>query len=280
MPYCFRVALKGPLITPSPSVTSRNLTLRTSLDLFANVVPCASIPGVQTRHTGTKIDLVVIRENTQGEYSGFEQEVAPGVVQCLKVVTDYASRRIAEYAFQYAIKNGRSKVTAVHKANIQKQTDGLFLKVCREVAQKYPNIKYTEMIIDNCCMQLVMNPSQFDVMVTGNLYGNIISNVAAGLVGGPGVVGGANIGEQIAIFETARHPALDIAGKNKANPLGLLRGATMMLKYMELPEHADRIEKAVADTISKNKLLTTDLGGQATTRQITESIISSLSKQK
>lgn len=276
-----RVALKGPLYTPNLNAISRNLTLRTSLDLFANVIPCANIPGIKTRHTGTPIDLVVIRENTQGEYSGFEQEVSPGVVQCMKVVTDYASRRIAEYAFKYATEQKRTKVTAIHKANIQKQTDGLFLKVCREVSQKYPNIKYNEMIIDNCCMQLVMNPSQFDVMVTGNLYGNIIANVAAGLVGGAGVVGGANIGEKIGIFETgARHLALDIAGKNKANPMGLLSGATMMLRYLELPGHAEKIEKAVQSVIDDKDMKTLDLGGKTSTKEFTQAVISALTKSK
>eukprot|EP01114_Cavostelium_apophysatum_P001999 TRINITY_DN11753_c0_g1_i1.p1 TRINITY_DN11753_c0_g1~~TRINITY_DN11753_c0_g1_i1.p1 ORF type:complete len:394 (-),score=127.43 TRINITY_DN11753_c0_g1_i1:17-1156(-) len=274
-----RVALKGPLYTPpTRNVTSRNLILRKSLDLFANVVPCKNIPGVKTRHSGTSIDLVVIRENTQGEYSGFEQEVAPGVVQCMKVVTDYASRRIAEYAFQYATQKGRGKVTAVHKANIQKQTDGLFLKVCREVSQKYPQIKYNEMIIDNCCMQLVMNPSQFDVMVTGNLYGNIIANVAAGLVGGPGIVGGANIGESLATFETgARHLAMDIAGQNKANPLGLLSGATTMLRYLDLPEYAEKIEGAVSAVIEE-KILTQDIGGKSSTKEVTQAIIDAIAK--
>jgi len=276
-----RVALKGPLYTPGHHVVSRNLQLRTSLDLFANVVPCASNSGIKTRHSGTPIDLVVIRENTQGEYAGFEQEVSPGVVQCLKVVTEYATRRIAEYAFQYAVKEGRKKVTAIHKANIQKQTDGLFLKICREVSQKYPNIKYNEMIIDNCCMQLVMNPAQFDVMVTGNLYGNIISNVASGLVGGAGVVGGVNVGEQIAIFETgARHLALDIAGQNKANPLAFLYASVSMLKYLGLDKYAEKIEKAVSHTINTDKVLTSDIGGTATTRLFTQSVISNLNRVK
>lgn len=273
-----RVALKGPLYTPiNTSSASRNLALRKSLDLFANVVPCVNTPGLATRHKDVHIDLVVIRENTQGEYSGHEQVVEPGVVQSLKVVTERSSRRIAEFAFEYARKEGRKKVTCIHKANIQKLTDGLFLRVCREVSEQYPDIEYGEMIIDNCCMQLVMNPSQFDVMLTGNLYGNLLANVGSGLVGGPGIVGGANFGEDVGIFEVgARHVAADIAGMNRANPIALIESSVMMLKYLKMNSYADRIENAVKNVLTVQKVWTPDLGGTATTRDVTSAIIREL----
>jgi len=270
-----RVGLKGAYFTPLiGGPVSRNVQIRKDLDIFANVVPLKNFKGITTRHSGINIDIVIVRENTQGEYSGFEQEVEPGVVQSLKIVTEYASRRICEYAFQLATTEGRKKVTAVHKANIQKATDGLFLEVFRQVAQKYPSIKSDDMIIDNCCMQLVMKPSQFDVMVTSNLYGNIITNVAGGLIGGPGIVGGANIGENIALFEPGtRHVAMDIAGKNKANPVAMLLSSTMMLRHLELPEFANLIENAVHAVVKEGKHLTSDLGGKATTTQVTEAVI-------
>jgi len=272
-----RVCLKGPLYTPieTPSV---NVKLRKSLDLYANIVPCANVSGLNTRHKEQAVDLVVVRENTQGEYSGFEQAVEPGVVQSLKITTDRSTRRIAQFAFEYAKRNGREKVTCIHKANIQKQTDGLFLKVCRQVAADYPAIKYNEMIIDNCCMQLVMNPGQFDVMLTPNLYGNIIANVATGLVGGPGIVGGANVGDGIAVFEVgARHVAQDIAGQNKANPVALIQSSIMMLRYLDLPEYAKKIENAVRYVISEQKVWTGDLGGKSSTKDVTQAIIDQLS---
>jgi len=273
-----RVALKGPLNTElNTPFSSRNLKLRKYLDLFANIVPCSTIPGLTTRFSDVNIDLVVIRENTQGEYSGFEQEVEAGIVQSLKVITENASRRVAEYAFEYSIKENRKKVTCVHKANIQKATDGLFLRTCREVSKKYPQIIYNEMIVDNCCMQLVMNPSQFDVMLTPNLYGNIITNVGAGLVGGPGLTPGANVGDGVAMFEVgARHAAQDIAGMNKANPTGLILASTMMLRHLNLFDHAKRIEKAVQKTFTEGKYITKDVGGNATTREFTNAVINKL----
>lgn len=273
-----RVALKASLHTPvGGGYFSRNLKLRKDLDLFANVVHCRNLPNIKTRHSGMNVDLVVVRENTQGEYSGFEQQVETGVVQSIKIVTESASRRIAEYAFQYAKKDGRKKVTAIHKANIQKQTDGLFIKVCKEVAQKYPDIQYNEMIIDNCCMQLVMNPSQFDVMVTLNLYGNIIINAAAGLIGGPGVVGGANVGEGMVVFEPGtRHVAADIAGQNKANPVAMISSAVMMLRHLDLNDHATKIENAVDKVLAEGKVKTQDLGGNSTTKEFTDAVISAL----
>jgi len=273
-----RVALKGPLSTPiSPKHVSRNLKLRRALDIFANVVPCYSVPGITTRHTNTKVDLVVIRENTEGEYSLLEHEVEPGVVQHFKIVTEYASQRIADYAFQYAVNQKRKKVTAIHKANIQKLTDGLFLKIAREVSKKYPQIEFNEMIIDNCCMQLVMNPSQFDVMLTPNLYGTIVANTTAGLIGGPGLVSGANIGEGVAIFEVGnRHSANDIAGKNAANPSAMLLSSVMMLRHLNMNLHADNIQRALHQILATGQYKTPDLGGNTTTRQFTQAVIDRL----
>jgi isocitrate dehydrogenase (NAD+) len=273
-----RICLKSPLYTPSVTgYTSRNVKLRQSLNLFAQIVPIKSVQGLVTRHKNYHIDMVIIRENTEGEYSGFEQEVQPGIVQSLKVITEYASRRIAEYAFQYAEKENRKKVTVIHKANIQKQTDGLFLKISRETSKKYPKIQYNEMIIDNACMQLVMNPNQFDVVLTPNLYGNIVTNVAAGLIGGPGIMGGANVGENIMLFEPgARHTAQDIAGQNRANPTAMILSATMMLKHLELFEHAKKIERAVFTVLSQGKQLTSDLGGTTSTKEFTNAVINLL----
>jgi len=272
------VGLKGSYFTPlGAGFVSRNVQLRKDLDLFANVVPIKNYRGISTRHSNTKVDLVIVRENMQGEYSGHEQEVDPGVVQSLKIVSEYSSRRIAEYAFQIAQSEGRKRVTCVHKANIQKATDGLFLRTFRSVAEKYPSIEAKDMIIDNCCMQLVMHPSQFDVMVTSNLYGNIIANVAGGLVGGPGIIPGANIGAGIAIFEPGlRHSAQDIAGQQKANPTALILSGTELLKYLELDSYAENIEKAVQDVVAEGKYLTADVGGTGTTRKFTEAVIEKL----
>jgi len=273
-----KVAVKGPFYTPLlAGAPSRNLELRKALDLYAHVIPCKSFEGVKTRHEGVPIDIVVIRENTQGEYTGLEQELTPGVVQSLKVVTREASLRIARYAFEYAKNEKRKKVTAIHKANIQKLTDGLFLECCREVASEYPEIEFGDMIIDNCCMQLVMRPQQFDVMVTPNLYGNLVTNVVAALVGGPGMTPGANVGERVAIFESgAHHVASDIAGKDKANPTSILLSATMMLRHIELPQCADVIESAVRNVIAEHKTVTADISGTATTKEFTNSVISKI----
>jgi len=272
------VGLKGSYFTPlGAGSVSRNVQLRKDLDLFANVVPIKNYPGINTRHSNTKVDLVIVRENMQGEYSGHEQEVDPGVRQSLKVVSEYSSRRIAEYAFQLAVSEGRKQVTAVHKANIQKATDGLFLRTFKSVAEKYPSIKAKDMIIDNCCMQLVMNPSQFDVMVTSNLYGNIIANVGGGLVGGPGIIPGANIGAGVAIFEPGlRHSAQDIAGQQKANPTAMILSGAELLKYLELNDVAVRIEKAVQQVVAEGKYLTRDVGGSASTKRFTEAVIGKL----
>jgi len=275
------LGLKGSYFTPlGAGFVSRNVQLRRDLDLFANVVPIKNYRGINTRHSNTKVDLVIVRENMQGEYSGHEQEVDPGVRQSLKIVSEYSSRRITEYAFQLAVSEGRKKVTAVHKANIQKATDGLFLRTFRSVAEKYPSIEAKDMIIDNCCMQLVMHPSQFDVMVTSNLYGNIIANVAGGLVGGPGIIPGANIGAGIAIFEPGlRHSAQDIAGQQKANPTAMILSGVELLKYLELDQYATTIEQAVQETVAEGKYLTRDVGGTSTTKKFTEAVISKLKKE-
>jgi len=274
-----QICVKGQLKTDygdSEHFMNNNLVLRKSLNLYANIVPIKSLPGVKTRHSG--IDMVVFRENTEAEYSGLEQEVAPGVVQSLKVVTHHASVRIAEAAFAYAASAGRKCVHAIHKANIQKMSDGLFLESVREVAQKYPQIQYKEMIIDNTCMQLVQNPYQFDVLVTPNLYGNLITNVGCGLVGGPGVLAGANYGiHGEAVFEPgARHVAADIQGAGVANPTGMLLSGVMLLRHVGLSEHADRVEKAINDVYSRGKILTRDVGGLATTKEFTKALINQL----
>ncbi|KXJ19304.1 isocitrate dehydrogenase [NAD] subunit gamma, mitochondrial [Exaiptasia diaphana] len=260
------VAIKGNLFTPldtNPDFRSLNLELRLRLDLFANIVRCKSIPGIRTRHND--VDLVIIRQNTEGEYSQLEHENVPGVVETFKITTEEKCMQIAEYAFRYAERHGRKKVTAVHKANIMKMGDGLFLRVCDEEAKKYPNIEYNSMIIDNCCMQLVSNPQQFDVMLLPNLYGNIVSNIGASLVGGPGIVPGENIGPDYAVFESgSRHTGLDIKGLGISNPVSMLFASTLMLEYLEFTAYADLINKAIMDVIGK-EILTADAGGSAST---------------
>jgi len=270
-----RFALKGPFYTKALSgAPSRNTELRKALDCYAHVIPCKSFEGLKTRHEGIPIDIVVIRENTQGEYSGLEQELTSGVVQSLKIVTRDASLRIARYAFEYAKAEKRKKVTAIHKANIQKLTDGLFLESCREVAKSYPEIEFNDMIIDNCCMQLVMKPQQFDVMVTPNLYGNLVTNVVSALVGGPGLTPGANVGDRVAIFESgAHHVASDIAGQDKANPTGIILSSVLMLRHMGLNNYANTIEDALRSVILEKKVLTSDVGGSATTKEFTKAVI-------
>ncbi|PNG99667.1 Isocitrate dehydrogenase [NAD] catalytic subunit 6, mitochondrial [Tetrabaena socialis] len=245
-----KIGLKGPMATPiGKGFRSLNLTLRKELDLYANVRPCFNIPGYKTRYDG--INLVTVRENTEGEYSGLEHEVVPGVVESLKVITRKASSRIAEFAFKYAVDNNRQKVSSVHKANIMKKADGLFLECCREVAARYPDIKYEEVIVDNACMQLVSNPTQFDVLVMPNLYGDIISDLCAGLVGGLGVTPSMNIGlNGLALAEAVHGTAPDIAGKNKANPTALLLSSAMMLRHLGRKADADNIQNAVIAVIA------------------------------
>lgn len=271
-----RIGLKGPMTTPiGKGFRSLNLTLRKELGLYANVRPCLSIPGYKTRYDN--VNLVTIRENTEGEYSGLEHEVVPGVVESLKVITRTASTRVAEFAFDYAQKNGRKKVTAVHKANIMKLADGLFIKCCREVSERFPDIEYEEMIVDNTCMQIVTRPNQFDVMVMPNLYGDIISDLCAGLIGGLGLTPSGNIGAGgLALMEAVHGTAPDIAGKDLANPTALLLSGVMMLRHLQLNPYADRIERACLDTIAEGKYLTRDLGGRSGCSDFTKAIIGNL----
>uniref|UniRef100_A0ABM5FQ46 Isocitrate dehydrogenase [NAD] subunit, mitochondrial n=1 Tax=Pogona vitticeps TaxID=103695 RepID=A0ABM5FQ46_9SAUR len=275
-----RVALKGNIETNHnlpPSHKSRNNILRTNLDLFANVIHCKSLPGVATRHHN--IDILIVRENTEGEYSSLEHESVSGVVESLKIITKVKSLRIAEYAFKLAHEAGRKKVTAVHKANIMKLGDGLFLQCCKEVAAGYPNITFESMIVDNTTMQLVSRPQQFDVMVMPNLYGNIVNNVCAGLVGGPGLVPGANYGRDYAVFETAtRNTGKSIAGKNIANPTAMLLAGCMMLDHLKLHSHASVIRKAVLASMDDPDTHTPDIGGQGTTSAAVQSILKQIGK--
>ncbi len=267
-----RIALKGPVATPIGSgFESVNVRLRKILDLYANLRPVRNLPGVESRFGD--VDLIIVRENTEGLYSGLEHEVVPGVVESLKIVTERASTRIATFAFEFAKKFGRKKVTAVHKANIMKKSDGLFLQCFRKVAVNYPTIEHDEKIVDNTCMQLVMNPYQFDVLLMENLYGDIVSDLAAGLVGGLGVVPSGNLGEKAALFEAVHGTAPDIAGKNMANPTALLLSAIMMLRHIAETAAADRIETALNSVLRKREKVTRDLGGTASTNEFTGAII-------
>ncbi len=274
-----RVALKGPITTPiAEGFQSVNVALRKELDLYANFRPVRSLPGVPARYSD--IDLVVIRENTEDLYSGIEHVVVPGVVESLKIITERASTRIARFAFSHARAEGRRKVTAVHKANIMKLSDGLFLECARRVAAQHPEIEYHEMIVDNACMQLVLNPWQFDVLLLENLYGDIRSDSAAGLVGGLGLVPGANIGDSCALFETVHGSAPGIAGKNIANPTAMILASVLMLKYIGEGEAASRIERALKSVYSEGKMLTRDLGGSATTSEFTRAVIAGLKSER
>lgn len=270
-----RVALKGPVATPiGTGFISANVTLRKALDLYACLRPVRSLPGVPSRYGD--IDLVVVRENTEDLYSSLEHVVVPGVVESLKIITERASTRIAEFAFEYARRHGRKKVTAVHKANIMKLSDGLFLDCCRAVAARYPEIQYNEVIVDAACMQLVMDPGRFDVLLNENLYGDILSDLCAGLVGGLGVVPGANLGEEYAVFEAVHGSAPDIAGKNLANPIAMVLSAAMLLEHIQETEAAACIRSAVETVLKEGKALTRDLGGSATTTEMTRAIIAAL----
>jgi isocitrate dehydrogenase (NAD+) len=270
-----RVALKGPLTTPvGTGFTSVNVRLRKTLDLYANLRPVRNLPGLVTPFGD--LDLVVVRENTEDLYSGIEHVVVPGVVESLKIITEKASTRIARFAFDYARRENRKKVTAIHKANIMKLSDGLFLDCFRKVAAEYPEIAADDKIVDNACMQLVMRPQQFDVMLLENLYGDIISDLAAGLVGGLGVVPGANIGEFGAVFEAVHGSAPDIAGKNIANPTALLQTAIMMLRHLGERAAADLVERAMIHTLANKQVRTRDLGGTASTTEYTEAIVASM----
>ncbi len=270
-----RVALKGPLATAVASgPPSINVALRKALDLFANVRPVKNLEGVPCRYQN--VDLVLIRENTEDLYAGLEHTVVPGVVESLKIITEKASSRVARYAFEYARKHGRKKIHAIHKANIMKLSDGLFLSSVRAIAEEYPEIQYKELIVDNACMQMVLNPSQFDMLLLTNLYGDIMSDLAAGLVGGLGVVPSGNIGADSAIFEAVHGTAPDIAGKGVANPTALLMSAIMMLDHIGETSAAQRIDAALHEVYREGRPLTRDVGGTATTAQFTEAVINKL----
>ncbi len=266
-----KVALKGPVTTPvGGGFTSVNVGLRKALDLYANLRPVWNIPAVPSRYDN--VDLVIVRENTEDLYSGLEHEVVPGVVESLKIITQDASTRIARFAFEHARKYGRKRVTAVHKANIMKMSDGLFLRCVKAVAAEYPDVQCDDRIVDAACMALVMNPSQFDVLVMPNLYGDIVSDLCAGLVGGLGVVPAANLGSDIGVFEAVHGSAPDIAGKSLANPMALLGSAVLMLRHIDEGAIADRVVMALGDVLSEGKVRTKDLGGRSSTIEFTEAI--------
>jgi isocitrate dehydrogenase (NAD+) len=264
------VALKGPVGTPvGKGFQSVNVRLRQALDLYANLRPVRNVSSIASRFTG--VDLVVVRENTEDLYAGLEHTVVPGVVESLKIITEAASTRIARFAFDYARKHGRRRITAVHKANIMKLSDGLFLRSVRRVAEDYPGIAFDERIVDAACMDLVLHPERYDVLLLPNLYGDIVSDLAAGLVGGLGLVPGANLGANGAIFEAVHGTAPDIAGQDKANPTALLMSAILMLRHLGLPELADRIEKALLATFEAG-IKTGDVGGTAGTREFARAV--------
>ena len=266
-----RVALKGPVTTPvGEGFTSVNVGLRKALDLFVNLRPVWNIPSVPSKYEG--VDLVIVRENTEDLYAGLEHEVVPGVVESLKIITEEASTRVARFAFEYARRHKRRRVTAVHKANIMKMGDGLFLRSVRRVAAEYPDIASDDRIVDAACMHLVMNPAQFDMLLLPNLYGDIVSDLCAGLVGGLGVVPGANLGTEIGVFEAVHGSAPDIAGKGIANPMALLLSGILMLRHIGEGPIADRIMTALGRVLAEDRIRTRDLGGTASTSEFTEAI--------
>jgi isocitrate dehydrogenase (NAD+) len=269
------VALKGPTSTAiAGGARSVNVALRKALDLYSNLRPVKNLPGVKSRFEN--VDIVLVRENTEDLYSGLEHEVVPGVVESLKIITEKASTRIARFAFEHARKHGRKKIHAIHKANIMKLSDGLFLKSIRAVALKYPDIEYQEMIVDNACMQMVLNPQQFDMLLLPNLYGDVMSDLAAGLVGGLGVVPSGNIGDDCAMFEAVHGTAPDIAGKGLANPTALLMSGIMMLHHLDESSAAQRIQAALEKVYREGKHATRDLGGTADTKEFTDAVIAAL----
>ncbi len=270
-----KIALKGPITTPIGSgFRSINVMLRKKYDLYSNIRPVQTLPGLKTPFKD--IDLVIFRENTEGLYIGIEQELDNGTMEAKKIITPAGAERIIRKAFEYAQSMNRKSVAIVHKANILKMADGLFLETGRKIAKEYPNIDVKEVIVDNMCMQLVMNPSQYDVIVTMNLYGDILSDLCAGLVGGLGLVPGANIGKDLAIFEAVHGSAPDIAGKGKANPIALLRSGCMMLDYMDKADQATNIRTAINKVLSEGKVRTPDMGGTSSTSELTEAIIAEL----
>jgi isocitrate dehydrogenase (NAD+) len=272
-----KVALKGPVTTPiAEGFTSVNVGLRKALDLYANLRPVRNLPGVQSRFSD--VDLIIVRENTEDLYAGLEHQIIPGVVESLKIITERASTRVSLFAFDHAKKNGRRLVTAIHKANIMKLSDGLFLESTRKVSREYPDISYDERIVDAACMQLVMKPEKFDVLLLPNLYGDIVSDLCAGLVGGLGVVPGANMGEDCAVFEAVHGSAPDIADKNLANPTALLLSALMMLDHIGEGQRAARIRAALDRVLAAGIVRTHDLGGHATTTEFTEAVCREIEK--
>jgi len=272
-----RTGLKGPTATPiGGGHQSINVALRKKLGLYINFRPVRMLPGLKTRFSDLPLNLAIFRENTEDLYSGLEHEIVPGVVESLKIITQNASMKIARAAFEYARREGRCKVTAIHKANIMKMSDGLFLRCCREVASHFSEIQYNELIVDNACMQLVMRPETFDLLVLPNLYGDIVSDLAAGLVGGLGIVPGANFGDHHAIFEAVHGTAPDIAGKGLANPTALMQSAVLMLAHIGERDAAARLERAIHQVYAAGEHLTGDLGGRATTTEFTEAVIEAL----
>ncbi|GGA76310.1 isocitrate/isopropylmalate family dehydrogenase [Edaphobacter acidisoli] len=270
-----RVALKGPVTTPvGGGFTSINVTLRQKFELFANFRPVKSLPGLKTKYPD--IDLIIVRENMEDLYAGLEHVVVPGVVQALKIITEKGSTRIAQFAFDYARKHGRRKVHSIHKANIMKLSDGLFLRCCRAVAEGFPEILYAEHIVDNACMQLVMNPYQYDILLTENLYGDIISDLCSAFVGGLGLVPGANLGTECAIFEAVHGSAPDIAGKNLANPTALLQSAVLMLHHINEGPTAEKIQTALEQVYREGKTLTKDVGGTSGTKEFADAVIAAM----
>ena len=270
-----KVALKGPVTTPvGGGFKSINVTLRKKFDLFANFRPIKNLPGMDTKWPG--VDLIIVRENTEGEYVGLEHEVVPGVVESIKVITEKGSTRIAKFAFDYARKHGRKKIHSIHKANIMKLSDGLFLRCARKVSEGFPDVFYGEHIIDNTCMQLVMNPYQYDTLLLENLYGDIVSDLCAGLVGGLGLVPGANLGHECAIFEAVHGSAPDIAGQNIANPTALLQSAVLMLHHLDEEAAANRVQKAIETVYAERKTLTRDVGGHAGTSEFADAVLAAM----
>ncbi|MGA9720790.1 MAG: isocitrate/isopropylmalate dehydrogenase family protein [Acidobacteriaceae bacterium] len=270
-----RVALKGPVTTPiGGGFASINVTLRKEFELYANFRPIRNLPGTETRYPG--VDLVIVRENTEDLYVGLEHEVVPGVVESLKIVTEKASTRIAKFAFDYARKHDRKKIHAIHKANIMKMSDGLFLRSVRAVAKDYPEVTYAEHIVDNTCMQLVMNPYQYDMLVLPNLYGDIVSDLCAAFVGGLGLVPSANLGESCAIFEAVHGSAPDIAGQDKANPTALLQSAILMLRHIDEADAANKVQAALDKVYAEKITLTRDVGGTAGTQAFANAVLGAL----
>jgi len=269
------VGLKGPVTTPiGGGFASINVTLRKQFELYANFRPIKNLPGLETKYPG--VDLIIVRENTEGLYVGLEHEVVPGVVESLKVITEKGSTRIAKWAFEYARKHKRRKIHAIHKANIMKLSDGLFLKCSRAVSKQYPEITYGEHIVDNTCMQLVMNPYQYDTLVMENLYGDIVSDLCSGLIGGLGLVPGANIGDRAAIFEAVHGSAPDIAGKDIANPTALLQSAILMLRHLDEAATADLVQTALEKVYVEAKTLTRDVHGIAGTKEFADAVLAAM----